>query len=377
MATNDQTLMAAPGVENKEEIAPSAAQLGLTTITDEEIKRITELGLGRGVDATEHSPWSKKSPFQVRYITSDSIITTDEGGALQTYERDIESLTTIQTNLKASVSAPNQVPIDLNLEGEFSRSVSSTRKAVGKQIINRTLSFRVDFDDVPQSAPTNSRDTNTGTIARDLYVFSITTPQKAHLAHTTFEQRLAGWILERIMQRKESDGDSARAHIDDGTDMIEVEGVDPVRDLANFLKTASKKARECVANDCVSFVRHFRITHYVSAIQLGASQYRVLSENEYYNKVSAGGTFGYHAVAKLLSSTTHTKKTTFRASETRQLGKIVNDKVERGSNNEAVIGIKIQPIHSLVKLRYLHLALQRALEVYIEEQRDTTCKLMI
>ena len=70
----------------------------------------------------------------------------------------------------------------------------------------------------------------------------------------------------------------------------------------------------------------------------------------------------------------YTKKTTFKASDTRQVGEIIDDKVKRGSDDEAVVGIKIQPIHSLVKLRYLHLALQQALEVYVEEQRDTTCK---
>ena len=76
-----------------------------------------------------------------------------------------------------------------------------------------------------------------------------------------------------------------------------------------------------------------------------------------------------------MSSESYSKKTTFKASDTRQIGKIINDRVERGSYDEAVVGIKIQPIHTLVKLRYLHLALRRALLDYVDEQGDTTCKL--
>ena len=381
MATSEQQV-ASPTAElaSKKKTAPGPlpqstnSGLELASTADEKLLRIAELGLGRGVDATEPSPWSKKSPFQVRYVTSDSIIATDEGGSLQTYEREIASLTTVHTDLKASISAPAQAPVDLNLEGEFSRSVSSNRKAVGKQIINRTVSFRADFNEIPQGAPTDSYDMNTGSVIRDLYK-SGATPGPVPLAHYTFEQRLAEWIMERVVQRQESEDSCANGDDIDAVQMPNIKGVEPIKDLANFLKTACKKARECVYEDCISFVRHFHVTHYVSAIQLGASHYRVLSENEYYKKVNASGTFGYDAVAKLLSSATYTKKTTFKASETRQIGEIIDDKVERGSNNEAVVGIKIQPIHSLVKLRYLHLALQRALEVYIEEQRDTTCKI--
>ena len=377
MATNEQKIVPDQPA-NKKEPASSSCTVDLITtsgpIINEELSRISELGLGRGVDATDPSPWSRKSSFQVRPVTSDGIITTNEGGALQTYEREIASLTTVQTSLKASISAPTQAPIDLHLEGEYSRSISSTRKAIGKQVINRTISFKADFNDVPQDAPKDSQDMNTGSVVRDLYTSGASA---LPLAHFTFEQRLAEWIMDRVVQHRESEFDSAHMQIGDDTDatqLLNIKGVDPVKDLADFLKTASKKGRESIFDDCVSFIRHFRITHYVSAIQLGASQYRVLSETEYYRKISTEGTFGYDAVAKLLSSATYTKKTTFKASETRQIGEIIDDKVKRGSDNEAVVGIKIQPIHSLVKLRYLHLALQRALEVYMEEQRDTTCK---
>ena len=378
MATIDQKIESDQPANKKESAeAPSSCSVNLTAsgpITNEELSRISELGLGRGVDATDPSPWSRKSSFQVRYVASDGIITTNEGGALQTYEREIASITTVQTGLKASISAPTQAPIDLHLEGEYSRSISSTRKAIGKQVINRTISFKADFNDIPEDAPKDSQDTNTGSVFRDLYSRENST---LPVARFTFEQRLAEWIMDRVVQRRESELDSEHTQIGDDADAAQlpkIKGVEPTKDLAHFLKTASKEERESIFDDCVSFIRHFRITHYVSAIQLGASQYRVLSENEYYKKISTEGAFGYDAVAKLLSSAAYTKKTTFKASDTRQVGEIIDDKVKRGTDDEAVVGIKIQPIHSLVKLRYLHLALQQALEVYVEEQRDTTCK---
>lgn len=350
-------------------------------ITDDEVSRMIDLGLGRGVDATLASPWTMKCSFQVRQVTLDNIIGTEEGGALQAYEREISSVTTQQSNLKSSISVP-QAPVTISLEGEYNRSSSSTRKAVGKQVLNRTISFRADFDDVPQgigngdsSKPEKEMDdTDTGSASTNLYSGLIgsgsTTPQ----SRFTFEQRLAEWILERVLQRWEKES-LLTGEDEPRPKRPNILGVDPIADIADYLKAAASDEKKSVFADCRSFVRHFRITHYVSAIQLGASQYKVLSENEYYKKVSTSGTLGLDAVAKFVSSESYSKKTTFKASDTRQIGKIVNDKVERGSYDEAVVGIKIQPIHTLVKLRYLHLALRRALLDYVDDQGDTTCKL--
>ena len=58
-------------------------------LTEKEMGRMIDMGLGRGVDATDASPWVSKSPFQVRRVTLDSVIGTEEGGALQSYEQEI------------------------------------------------------------------------------------------------------------------------------------------------------------------------------------------------------------------------------------------------------------------------------------------------
>ena len=349
-------------------------------ITEDEVPRMIDLGLGRGVDATLASPWSMKSSFQVRLVTIGNIIGTEEGGVLQAYEREISSVTTQQSNLKSSISVP-QAPVTISLEGEFTRSTSSTRKAIGKQVVNRTISFRADFDDIPQSVVTEEGkpmrelrvdDTDTGYAVENLYSNLRGGASPTPHGQLTFEQRLAEWILERILQRWEENVQTDEVNVQ--VKKPDIAGIDPITDITTYLRTASPDEKKSVYNDCRNFVRHFRITHYVSGISLGASQYRVMSENEYFKKVSAGGTLGLEAVGKLVGSESHSKKTTFKASDTRQIGKIINDKVERGSYDEAVVGIKIQPIHTLVKLRYLHLALRRALLDYVDQQGDTTCK---
>ena len=363
--------------------APTSSGKAKPVIEDEEVSRMIDLGLGRGVDATLASPWSMKSSFQVRQVTLDNIIGTEEGGALQAYEREISSVTTQQSTLKSSISVP-QAPITISLEGEYSRSSSSTRKAVGKQVINRTISFRADFDDIPQGLANGDSDlskpgkemddADTGSASTNLYAGLRRTSIAVVQTQFTFEQRLAEWILERVLQRWEKACAQARVKDEPQPKRPTIIGVDPLADIAEYLRTASTDDKKSVFKDCTSFVRHFRITHYVSAIQLGAAEYRVLSENEYYKKVSTSGTFGLEAVAKLVGSESYSKKSKVKASDTRQIGKIINDKVERGSYDEAVVGIKIQPIHTLVKLRYLHLALRKALLTYVDLQGDTSCK---
>ena len=362
--------------------APTSSGKAKPVITEDEVARMIDLGLGRGVDATHASPWSMKSSFQVRQVTLDNIIGTEEGGALQAYEREITSVTTQQSTLKSSISVP-QAPIAVSVEGEYSRSSSSTRRCVGKLVLNRTIAFRADFDDVPQGVHDDDgpskrgkemEDSDTGWATTNLYAGLRRTSIAAVQTEFTFEQRLAEWILDRVLQRWDNACSQARQSGNPEPKRPTIIGVDPVTDIAEYLKEASAEDKKNVFHDCTNFVRHFRITHYVCAVQLGAAEYRVLSENEYYKKVSSSGTFGLEAVGKFVASESYSKKSKVKASDTRQIGKIINDKVERGSYDEAVVGIKIQPIHTLIKLRYLHLALRRALLDYVDQQGDTTCK---
>lgn len=342
-------------------------------VTKDEISRIVDLGLGRGLDVTKTSPWVDKSSFQVREVTIESVVGTEEGGSLQSYEREISSVQNLQTAVEGSVAVPNS-PVTLGLEGELSRSVSSTRKAVGMKIHNRTVTFRTGFKDSPLL------DTNDLNAARlepmvenpssSLYCIppdpepaEVTTPSGL----SSFEERLCIWIIDRIMLRqqrpKESEESCARC--------FKFSGKAPIIDLADYVRQASNDELKELVKDCSQFVYHFRITHYVQGIELGASVYRVFSEKEYYYQVSSRGSFGFEAIAKSSLSAKGSLKTTSKSSDVRQIGKIEDEAVERGSYNEAVVGIQIQPISHLVNLRFLHLALRKALMDYINNQGST------
>ncbi len=297
---------------------------------------------------------------------------------MQSYEREVSSVTTQQTNLKASVAIP-QAPISLGLEGEQSRSISTTRKAIGKKVVNRTISFASQFDDLPQSS---SRSVKTEDAQKDTFVHHVVYAAPSEMRGNeldqqllfTFEERLSKWILERIIHRYELVRKIEDKPIPTAISLIT--GVAPCEDLSNYISAVDRDEAKKIVTDCADFVHHFRITHYVSSVSLGAAQYRLFSETEYYSKIGASGTFGFENLASLVISEKFTHKTSNKASDLRQIGRIINEQVERGTYDEAVIGIGILPIHQLVQSRFLHLALRKALIDYIDMQGDTSCEYM-
>ena len=363
-----------------------------------EIGRLVDLGLGRGVDITKKFPWLNKSSFQVRPVDVDNIIGTEEGGLLQTYEREIISIQEQQGELKASITIP-QLPVTIGVDAEQSRSHAATRRSVGIRVVNRTISFRADFHDAPKSCtgdPHKARDeaslaqggrstTLRGglmisrplTIANDENLLAQSNPCVTDEGSMTFEERLCKWILERVIHRSELQAMQSMMTTDKASpppsDIPDITA--PIKSIGKYIQVCTHDQRKEVVKDCKDFVYHFRITHYVSAIELGAAEYRVMSEDEYTTRVRMGGSFGFEAVANAAVKEKAEWRKTKRASDLKRIGLIKPDgTVERGSYGEAVVGIKVQPISSLVKIRYLQLALQQALLEYSTEKGNKSCK---
>ena len=340
-----------PTSKKETAIAPSVTvgSKALPVIAQEEVRRIVDYGLGRGLDATNRSPWLHKSSFQVRKVTPENLIGTEEGGSLHSYEREVSSITKQQTDLKASVVVP-QAPVNLGLEGEQFRSVTTVRQAIGRRVVNRTISFATHFDHPPQCG----------------------SKSEEHIPN--FEERLSKWILERIIHRYEL------AKKIDGTEIPpevkQIKGVNPCEEFSNYLDAVDQEQAKQIVVDCMDFIQHFHITHYVCSISLGAVEYRILSKTEYYNQLSAKGTVGFDTIANVVLSESFSKKSSTKSFDLRQIGRIVNKEVARGTYDEAVIGIGIQPIHQLVRLRFLHLALRLALLDYFEVQGDRSGECM-
>ena len=110
-------------------------------IDEKNIQRIIDLGLGRGVDATDPTPWRNKTSFQVRPVTTDNIIGTEEGGCVQSYEKEVTSLSEIRGLASASVTNP-KTAVSIGVEGEYSLSSSNRFRVVGTKVLNRTILFK-------------------------------------------------------------------------------------------------------------------------------------------------------------------------------------------------------------------------------------------
>ena len=291
---------------------PASSKKALPVLTKAEMGRVIDLGLGRGVDATDVKPWANKSSFQVRPVYFENVVGTEEGGALQSYEREISSVYAQQANLKSSIAVP-QSPVTVGVDAELSRSVSNSRRAIGRKVTNRTISFKAELEDIPLSeeairGPVYVRDTveevdmaSEGEQVGDLYTY------------TTFEERLSKWILEQVLH----DGKDRDVAV---TENVEETLKRPLESLNHFLKDADHQKRKRMKHCCRGFVYHFRITHYVNSIVLGAAEYRVFSETEYIDKLGTAGTFGLEKLASVALSQKSSWKKSKKSSDIKKIG---------------------------------------------------------
>ena len=355
--------------------------------SSDELFRFVDLGLGRGIDATNPTPWLNKTSFQVRRVHKANIIGTDEGGEMQSYEREVASVHSQQTTMKLSITVP-QSPLTLGADAEQSRSISTSRRVIGKRVVNRTISFRDDFVDMPVGRAKDfcSALEDTRSSIPLVKKFAEQEHESDCLANVqsllTFEERLATWLVQRIGAHREKarilkkiDDKVSSDGVVENAATAPLESASPLEALAEIIERGQKSELKLIISACSEFVEHFRTTHYVSAIRLGAAEYRVLTEQEYYFKVGLAGSFGLEKVANGSGGGSFMSKKTRKASDTRTIGCIQDGSVERGSYGEAVVGIKILPISSLVRLQFLQLALEKALVRFVETQGDSSGKL--
>lgn len=315
-------------------------QIAGRVISKEEIPRFLDLGLGRGVDSTNPTPWANKSAFQVFPVGEGVIIGTDEGGLLQTHESKITSSEDAQAELKASVSIPN-TPVSLGVEAELSRSSSTSKKVKSRKAVTRTISFRMD------SLATTTKET-------------VQDPeQKENAPFHSFEQNISAWIWKQI------------CHHDTGRKQSEMDEKNPISLIRDYPQSPTKG--DLIEAACKDFVRSFGITHYVSSIMLGASEHTAMATKKSESITKEGTSVSLPKIGSAEQSLTLTSLFSKSTSTTRYFGKIVKGKVERGSGNEAVIDVKILPIYSLIHQNQLiYLGLYQAIVDYTKDKMDET-----
>ena len=311
-----------------------------------DVPRIVDLGLGRGLDATNPTPWLNKTSFQVRRVCFDELVGTEEGGALQSYVNEINSVSMQQVKMKSSVTVP-QSPVTIGVDAEMSRSSTSSRRSVGKKVINRTISYREDMDDLPAPSEETAKDAEVKVSLR-------TIPQHHASIMPPFQDRLTSWICKRF-KKPASDHDDATA----------------MEQITEIVQKGTPEERAQILDACREFIAHFRITHYVSAIELGAAEYVVMSNQQFQTRVAVEGKLGVDNIASNSVSTAITSKRSKKMTSTKKIGSINTDgTVNRRSYGEAVVGVKMQPVTRLINDRFLELAMQLALVEFIEDQTD-------
>lgn len=372
-------------------------------------QRYARWGLGRGIDITKPTPWLQKTSFQVRSVGRGDIIETDDGGLLLAYSDEIRSTTTLHSEVTAGFKPPD-LPINIGVEHEYTRSTLSSKHVIGTKVKNRTISFHVDFADVPQPPLPGGERTATTPLLSD-------TDQRAP---PSLESEIVPQsILEAVQEIKEAKKAiiEAREEIKNGiqsaiksvpVSAVAADSSGPSKDekelseedifngepfekrlcewLTNCLKHRGKpsiagkslqdRIREEgdsleIKEDIQRVVEHFGITHYVSAIELGGLEYSVLTEKEYDKKAKVGANISLDALAygglQTSASVMEANKRTRSMSERKQIGKITDHKFV-AREDEAVIGCKIVPISKLVKNAYLQDALRESIKKYSQNQ---------
>ena len=365
-------------------------------VREKDIQRIIDLGLGRGVDATDRTPWKNKTSFQVRPVTIDNIIGTEEGGGEQSYEREITNASETRGQVRASITDP-KATVTIGVEGTYTHSSSSRYKVIGTKVLNRTISFKAHCNDGDIKLPPGS---------------------------DTFETWLCKWILKNAEEviyddvpREEYIPERVRDHVQDEIvqqkEMADYENIRAIqRDIVNVparrkpLPIARKKrvpiakiqpvvssrhetvvqkvelhmTESKIAEICSKFISQYKVTHYVSSIQLGASGYEVITESRKGRKFGAGTHIGVQKIAAGSASGSHSKNHHKKTTDVRKIGVIeLKDgiaTVKRGTHNEAVVGIQVRPISDLMSSQKLKEILQKALVRYTESKGDASGKSM-
>ena len=319
-------------------------------ITKDESQRFHDLGLGRGVNVTDHQMWKNKSHFLIRTIKDDlsNVIGTEESGMMEKYEKEVTTVAKQQVKIRLSLEDPSS-QVKIGMDAHHSQSTSSTKIIAGTKVKTRTISFRVDCNDLPvctaAADPNNSIDVLTGLKSEE-----------------SIETSLYSWIFDRMKKRGRIKSN--------------------VKSLATYLafppnvhtKSIAQELTE-IANDCKLFVNELGITHYVSGIELGALKYSVFTSSSHQTTQGGGAEVGAGKLAEGGISGIARKLHMQTSREQQEIGKIRKDTpITRSTTDEAVIGFQIQPIHNLVRLQLIQVALQKAVKKYIEFKADKSGK---
>ena len=345
---------------------------------EEEVKYYHELGLGRGVNVTHPDMWKTKTSCLVRQVCPSlkNIIGTQECGIRECYEKEVSTFSSHQQKLRLSLDSP-AAPVKLGMDEQYSRSSSATKLIKGEKIETRTISFKTHFDEVPlySTIDTATIDPPTSFLPAE--------------SDYSFEEDMASWFLKRMDDREKkaiSNDNTIESEIKSSSFSSESTEKTPhaqVKQLAARLKglavESEKKPTTCLEwqeqmlEDCKTLVEYLDITHYVSAIKLGACCFHEVSTKTEQKAIGAGTTVTAASLAKGGLSGHFSKQFASRFEQKQEIGRMKDERVL----SEAVIGFEIQPLYKLMRIQYIQMLLRKAVMDYIRNKEDASSKYLI
>lgn len=470
-------------------------------INEGEIQRFIDLGLGRGIDASNPTPWQNKTSIQVRPVTFENIVGTEESGSIQSYEREITRVS--ETHWRFSSSAvfnPNlAATFAIGVEESPSRSSSSKKFIVGTKVLNRTICFKEICDDcnslefevwlcrwiLKQFIREDGRpvdvDEKIDNLKQEWVVVSeefeslqsefseLKSKHEAAEAENAVESIQAEleelehkqkmnemerekmeskkkWFLNTLDKeyKKTGQSDEKQYKIEEfdqdfklqeikvnkesseterriaalkercASEMSrreEMEGRLSVTKEAMEEKERALKAKKDelkkveshkftidefrsrldspklqptkIASYCAQFLAQFRVTHYVSSIQLGASGYKIISKSKDTKSPKVRNSITIDKIAarkETTSSSARSKRPKSGGAGVNKIGIIEIEEdnkvvVKRRSHMEGVVGVQVKPISDLVTTRELRDTLKAGLLHYVRSEGDTNGEL--
>lgn len=356
----------------------SIATLGVREEEKRAEKMFQDLGLGRGIDATTVQPWLNRTSLQVRPVRFKDLIGTEEGGYLESYKETSFSSHTLQLEMKGEVNVPADGSVSpkvkIGVGSDCVRTTSTELCVFGRRVVNRTISFQEQFQDIPFSPGfLNANSSQPGAAS-------------GNREEASFEENLCKWILERYQCPNCSKGKQSLCNSEQligGRTQPSVDRFEKLWDPKEKLEASPKPAdvEKEIKERCLQFVKHFHVTHYVSAIRLGAAEYATMTEREFMQEVKLSGNLGLDKFVNSRFMASNSSQRCNRKCEYRAIGTIMREGksayVPRAIEKEAVIEVEFMPIYQLVRHASLGNFLKAEVQKYIREQTDPRSELSI
>ena len=306
-----------------------------------------DLGLGRGINVTDPDMWESLSHLQVRSDLKN-IISTAMSGKRERYKTEVYTFSMQKQNLWLSLDNPMS-HIKIEMDEQYSRSFSTTKVISGVRIHTRTIGFQLRIDNVLFGG-SNDVDSESKTDSFE---------------SDTFENSLYCWIYSRNFAGESKAADLLSKHQHPATHELMKRLMKMYQDRLFF--------SDNVLQDCLDFVNNIGITHYVSAIKLGACYFSALRSESERKRLGVSAGIGVDSLAKGGTSGQKISNLFRRSEEVKKIGRIGNGDVVL---EEAVIGFKIQPLDQLVRLPFVKSALRKAIKKFIQS-KDSDCGKLI